>query len=76
MTEQQIAEYRYSVEVPIGAGEVTRPQEPPPKATDDLWQPGDWGDIDEFGEGIPRPGWFTDDGWRRMRSGYRFDSRD
>jgi hypothetical protein len=35
-----------------------------------------WRQIDEFGEGIPRPGWFSDAGWRQMRASYRFDSRD
>ena len=32
------------------------------------------GEIDEFGEGVPRPGWFTDEGWKRMRGRYRSNS--
>ncbi|MEX2142445.1 MAG: DUF413 domain-containing protein [Pirellulales bacterium] len=30
--------------------------------------------IDEFGEGVPQPGWFTDDGWKRMRGQYLSNS--
>ncbi|MFH1923065.1 MAG: DUF413 domain-containing protein [Planctomycetota bacterium] len=32
------------------------------------------GEIDEFGEGVPRPGWFTDEGWKRMRGHYLSNS--
>lgn len=30
--------------------------------------------INEFGERIPRPGWFTDEDWKRMRSQYLSNS--
>lgn len=30
--------------------------------------------INEFGEGVPKPGWFTDEGWRRMRGQYLSNS--
>jgi uncharacterized protein YifE (UPF0438 family) len=33
----------------------------------------DSGGISEFGEGNPRPGFFTDKGWREMRRGYLSD---
>jgi uncharacterized protein YifE (UPF0438 family) len=32
------------------------------------------GGIDEFGDGVPQPGWFTDEGWKRMRGGYLSNS--
>ncbi|MFL5511042.1 MAG: hypothetical protein ACJ8CN_01215, partial [Gemmatimonadales bacterium] len=35
----------------------------------------DLSEFEEFGEGVPAPGWFPDEGWRRMRAGYRYDSR-
>lgn len=28
-----------------------------------------------WGEGNPRPGWFTDKGWKRMRAGYLSDCK-
>jgi len=31
-------------------------------------------EIDELGEGVPQPGWFTDDGWKRMRGQYLSNS--
>jgi uncharacterized protein YifE (UPF0438 family) len=31
-------------------------------------------DIDEFGEGVPQLGWFTDEGWKRMRGQYLSNS--
>jgi hypothetical protein len=37
--------------------------------------PGIGSGIDEFGEGVPVPGWFTDEGWRRLHPGYRRHSR-
>ncbi len=30
---------------------------------------------DWFGEGIPLPGWFSDEGWRRMRGHYLSNSK-
>lgn len=30
--------------------------------------------IDEIGEGVPKPGWFTDEDWKRMRGQYLSDS--
>jgi uncharacterized protein YifE (UPF0438 family) len=30
--------------------------------------------MDEFGEGVPKPGWFTDAGWKRMRGQYLSNS--
>jgi uncharacterized protein YifE (UPF0438 family) len=30
--------------------------------------------MDEFGEGVPKPGWFTDEGWKRMRGQYLSNS--
>jgi hypothetical protein len=77
MTVRQVIEYGFSVEVPVGeeAPESMSPDPFPPLPAD----PGsasEWREIDEFGEGMPRPGWFSDEGWRRMRSGYRSDSRD
>jgi len=32
------------------------------------------GGIDEVGEGVPKPGWFTDEGWKRMRGQYLSNS--
>jgi hypothetical protein len=73
MTEHQVADYSFAVAVPLDGEEIPVP---PPKQVGPS-EPADFdlGDIDEFGEGVPRPGWFTDEGWRRMRGGYRFDSR-
>jgi len=31
-------------------------------------------DIDELGEGVPQPGWITDEDWKRMRGQYRSNS--
>ncbi|GDY10509.1 hypothetical protein LBMAG52_39970 [Planctomycetia bacterium] len=77
MTAKQVVECRFSVEVPA-SDEVpnVNPSESPSTASADSQSASNLGEIDEYGEGIPRPGWFSDDGWRRMRSGYRFDSRD
>jgi hypothetical protein len=79
MTVRQVVEYRFAVEVPVG--EPPPPSTPPPPSAPaaDSAKSFDWGEIDEideFGEGMPRPGWFLDEGWRRMRGGYRFDARD
>lgn len=30
--------------------------------------------IDEFGEGVPKPGWFSDNDWKRMRGQYLSNS--
>jgi uncharacterized protein YifE (UPF0438 family) len=30
--------------------------------------------VDDLGEGVPQPGWFTDEGWKRMRGQYRSNS--
>ena len=30
--------------------------------------------ISEFAEGVPMPGWFTDEGWKRMRGQYLSNS--
>jgi hypothetical protein len=58
----QIAEYeRYLAAHPYVASLGVTEETPP--------------DIQEFEEGTPRPGWFTDEGWRRMRGRYRYDSR-
>ncbi|HET6880609.1 MAG TPA: DUF413 domain-containing protein [Pirellulales bacterium] len=32
------------------------------------------GAIDEFGEGVPKPGWFSDEGWKRTRGQYLSNS--
>ena len=77
MTARQVIDYGFSVEVPVG-DEAPEPKSPePPAATPtDSSSVAPWQEIEEFGEGTPRPGWFSDEGWRRMRSGYRSDSRD
>ena len=31
-------------------------------------------DINELGDGVPKPGWFTDEGWKRMRGQYLSNS--
>jgi hypothetical protein len=77
MTAKQMVQYRFSVQVALGE-EVPEPKRreilPAPSA--DSQSDHSWREIDEFGEGVPRPGWFSDAGWRQMRAGYRFDSRD
>jgi uncharacterized protein YifE (UPF0438 family) len=30
--------------------------------------------IDEFEQGVPKPGWFSDEGWKRMRGQYLSNS--
>jgi hypothetical protein len=30
--------------------------------------------IDDLGEGVPLPGWFSDAGWKRMRGQYLSNS--
>lgn len=77
MTEKQVVDYKFGVAAVLQE-EVEESEEAiEPEARNVEPLPAqDWSQIDEFGEGMPRPGWFTDDGWRRMRSGYRFDSRD
>ncbi len=75
MTERQVVAYGFAVEVSIGDDEMV-PALPVDGAA--VPKPGaqvDLGEFEEFGEMVPRPGWFTDEGWRRMRAGYRFDSR-
>ena len=74
MSESQIAAYDFAVEAVIQDDEspnVAAPIPLKPAAPSDF----DMSEFDEFGEGAPRPGWFTDEGWKRMRGGYRFDSR-
>jgi hypothetical protein len=75
LSEKQVVDYRFSLEVPVEENtHEAKSQESAPSV-----QPSnnyDWKEIDEYGEGVPRPGWFSDEGWRRMRSGYRFDSKD
>jgi uncharacterized protein YifE (UPF0438 family) len=73
MTERQIAAYGFAVEVPLEDAEngPAVPVTTTPTVAPDV----DLSEFEEFGEGVPRPGWFTDEGWRRMRGGYRFDSR-
>jgi hypothetical protein len=58
MTPRQVVERRFAVEVPVGeqAPEPKR-QEPLPTAATDSPSDFDWRQIDEFGEGMPRPGW-------------------
>ena len=77
MTTRQIANYEFAIEVPVGD---ERPQatqlEPRAKTSASPANDLSWREIDEFGDGVPRPGWCSDEGWKRMRSGYRSDSRD
>jgi len=75
MTEKQIVQYGFLVEAPVGR-ETLEPEPSVPAPPTLSARTSDYGDIDEFGEGIPRPGWFSDEGWRKLRAGYRFDSRD
>ncbi len=30
--------------------------------------------VEGFGEGVPKPGWFSDEGWKRMRGQYLSNS--
>ncbi len=74
MREQEVVEDGFRLEVVIDTSEAAPdpavPAEPAPLAREvDLCE------FEEYGEGVPTPGWFTDEGWRRMRGGYRFDSR-
>lgn len=39
-----------------------------------LEAPGEQQGIDEFAEGVPSPGWFTDEDWKRMRGQYLSNS--
>jgi uncharacterized protein YifE (UPF0438 family) len=57
-TAHEIGYLKHRMLVNQQRGEVLRPAE----------------DIDEFGDGVPKPGWFSDDGWKRMRGRYLSNS--
>ena len=74
MSERDVVEGGFRLVVAVGADEQS-PKEPEPPVPARPIPEVNLSELEEFGEGVPSPGWFTDEGWRRMRGGYRYDSR-
>jgi hypothetical protein len=72
--ERQVVDRGFRLEVVVGNVPSEPQSEPLADPTPAPTSEPSLGDMTEYGEGIPAPGWFTDEGWRRLRAGYRYDS--